>query len=227
MIEKRERFEKLIEKIEYRTLGDICADHCYISILALMNNKVDFVIASDLNKAPLEIGKANLLEFGFENKVETRLGSGIDTIGVGEVETLIIAGIGGNLMLNLLEQNKEKLSSYKQLILQPQNEEIEVRRYVHSIGYKIKSETFVAEKGMRYVIFNCINEKEKHLYTENDYVLGKNVDKESEIVRYDFLKHRYNTMVKLKNKLDKLENKETLEKYNKAIKDIKIYEEFL
>lgn len=231
MIEKRERIEKLVEKIEYRTLGDICADHCYISILALMSDKVDFVIASDLNKAPLEIGKANIIECGFENNVETRLGSGIDTIESGEVETLIIAGIGGNLMLNLLKQNEHKLSSYKQLILQPQNEEIEMRKYVHSIGFIIKSETYVYEKGMRYIILNCINKDEDKVrdsvYTEEDYVLGKYVDEECRDTYYDYIKHRYEVTLGLKVKLDKLENKEKLEKYQKANKHIEVYEKFL
>ncbi len=226
MIDKRERFEKLVEKIEYRRLADIAADHCYISLLALFNDKVDFVIASDLNKGPLETGKANIKEFGFEDKIETRLGSGIETISNGEVDSVIIAGIGGNLMLNLMQQEVEKLRSFKQLILQPQNEEIEVKRFVHSIGYSIKDESFVLEKGMRYIILNCINEKEVEPYSEKDYVIGRNIDKSTLEVHNAFIKNSQRKMLKLKEKLDKLENKDSMLKYQKVLEHIGIYEDY-
>ncbi len=230
VLDKRERFEKLVSKIEFRTLADIAADHCYISLLALESNKVDFVIASDLNKAPLEIGKSNIKEFGYDNKIETRLGSGVSTIGDGEVESVIIAGIGGNLMLNLLKQEESKLKTFRQLILQPQNEEIEMKRYIHSIGYKIKEECYVCEKGMDYIILNCINEVEENPYTEEDYVLGRIIDSETLEERDNLLRRRYNKMLRLKDKLDKVENKEDYEgavdKYNSTLEHIEIYKRY-
>ncbi len=230
VLDKRERFEKLVSKIEYRSLADIAADHCYISLLALINNKVDFVIASDLNKAPLEIGKANIKEFGYEGKIETRLGSGVSTINDGEVESVIIAGIGGNLMLNLLKQEENKLKTFKQLILQPQNEEIEMKRYIHSIGYTIKEECYVCEKGMDYIILNCINKVEDKPYSEKEYVLGRHVDENTLVERNSLLRRRYNKMLRLKDKLDKVENKQdyegTVEKYKSTLEHIEIYKEF-
>ncbi len=225
MIEKRERFEKLVEQIEYRTLADIAADHCYITIRALQRGFIDTAIASDLNKAPLNTGIENIKEAGFDGKVETRLGSGLDKINAGEVESVIIAGIGGNLMLNLLRQQEEKLKTFKQLILQPQNEEIDVKKYVHSIGFTIKKEIYVSEKGMHYTILNCINKIEDSAYTETEYVLGRVVDESCKVEHEIYLKHRYNKMLKLKVKLDKLENKESMPKYIKAVEHIKIYEE--
>ncbi len=230
VLDKRERFEKLVSKIKYRTLADIAADHCYISLLALINDKVDFVIASDLNKAPLEIGKANIKDFGYENKIETRLGSGISTINDGEVESIIIAGIGGNLMLNLLQQEENKLKTFKQLILQPQNEEIEMKRYIHSIGYTIVEECYVTEKGMDYIILNCLNEVETNPYTEEEYVLGRSVDSSTMESRNSLLRRRYNKMLRLKDKLDKIENKEdyegTVDKYNSTLEHIEIYKRY-
>ncbi len=230
VLDKRERFEKLVSKIEYRKLADIAADHCYISLLALENNKVDFVIASDLNKAPLEIGKANIKAFGYDSKIETRLGSGVSTINDGEVESVIIAGIGGNLMLNLLKQEERKLKTFKQLILQPQNEEIEMKRYIHSIGYTIKDECYVCEKGMDYIILNCINEFETNPYTEKEYVLGRHVDMETLEERNSLLRRRYNKMIRLKAKLDKVDNKEdyegAVEKYESCLEHIEIYKSY-
>lgn len=226
-LEIKARIEKLVEKIEYRTLADIAADHCYISLAALIRDKVDFVIASDLNKGPLETGKANIKECGYEDKIETRLGSGIEPIQYGEVESVIVAGIGGNLMLNLLQQQEDKLKSFKQLILSPHNEELDIKKYIHSIGYSIKDESYVFEKGMRYVIYNCLNEEETLPYTEVDYVLGRNIDESSKDEHYNYLKHSYGKMLKLKAKLDKLENKESMPKYHKTVEHIEIYESYL
>ncbi len=226
MIDKRERFQKLVEKIEYRTLADIAADHCYISLLALEEDKVDYVIASDLNKAPLETGKANIKEYGFEGKIETRLGSGLETIKAGEVESIIIAGIGGGLMRNLLKNDEGKLSTFKQLILQPQNNEIEVRRYVHSIGYSIKDECYIFEKGMRYIILNCFKGEEEIPYSEKDYVLGKAIDKNTKDIHKEFIKNNYKNTLKLKERLDVVENKENMDKFKKAIEHIEIYENY-
>ncbi len=226
MIDKRERFEKLVEKIEYRRLGDVAADHCYISLLALESKKVDFVIASDLNEAPLDTGKANIKEYGYDGKIETRLGSGIETIKSGEVDTIIIAGIGGTLMLNLLKKEESKLSSFKQLILQPQNEELEVKKYVHSIGYKIKDESYILEKGMRYIILNCVKGIEEVPYTEEEYLIGRNVDETTREIHFAFVKNCHKKMLKLKEKLDKVENKENMLKYQKCIEHIEIYENY-
>ncbi len=227
MIDKRERFRKLVEKLEYRRLADIAADHCYISLLALENKKVDFVIASDINKGPLEKGKVNIKEYGYEDdKIETRLGSGLETIKSGEVESVVIAGIGGKLMLDLLKQDESKLGSFKQLILQPQNEEIDVKKYVHSIGYSIKDESYVLEKGMRYIILNCINEAESVPYSEKEYLIGRNIDITTSEVHLAFVKNSHKKMLKLKAKLDKVENKESILKYKMAVERIKIYEDY-
>ncbi len=226
MIDKRERFVNLVEKIEYRRLADIAADHCYISLLALMNKKADFVIASDINKAPIEIGKVNIKEYGYEDKIETRLGSGLETIKSGEVESIIIAGIGGKLMLDLLKADENKLKSFKQLILQPQNEETAVKKYIHTIGYSIKEESYVLEKGMRYIILNCVNEPEEIPYSEKEYLIGRNIDETTLDVHYAFVKNCLKKQMKLKGKLDKVENKETMVKYQIAVEHIKIYEEY-
>ncbi len=209
-----------------RKLADIAADHCYISLLALESKKVDFVIASDLNKGPLETGKANIKEYGYESKIETRLGSGLEPINNGEVESVIIAGIGGNLMLNLLKNEEEKLGSFKQLILQPQNEEIEVKKYIHSIGFKIKEESYILEKGMRYIILNCVKGKEELAYTEKDYVIGRFVEEKSKTIHYAFIKNSYKKAIKLKEKLDKVEGKESMLKYQRVVEHISIYKKY-
>jgi len=148
-----------------KSIIDVGTDHGYIPIYAIKNNLCENVIASDINQDPVKKARLNAALEGVSKRVEVRLGAGLKTIKKGEVQGVIMAGMGGNLIKEMLENDKNKLSSFNFLILQPaQNPEV-LREYLYSNGYEILEEDLCFDEGIYYELFKVkkvhINEKIK------------------------------------------------------------------
>ena len=105
-LSKRLKFiAKHIDKC--KSIADIGTDHGYIPIYAVKNNLCERSIASDINKDPVKKSKLNISLEGLSEKIETRLGGGLEPIKAKEVEGIVIAGMGGNLIRDILEEGKQ------------------------------------------------------------------------------------------------------------------------
>lgn len=166
------RLKSIVDLIESNdVVADIGTDHGYIPIYLIKNNISSFVIASDINKGPINTSLKNLKEHGVENKVETRLGPGLETISKGEVDVAVIAGMGGNLIADIIKDSYETAKDLKYLILQPaQNQEV-LRKYLIENGFKILCEKVVVDFGKYYHTIKVTSgreipyEKEVYYYT--------------------------------------------------------------
>ena len=87
---------------------DIGCDHGLLDIYLYQNKKNISAIASDINKDPVRKSKLNISLEGLSEKIETRLGGGLEPIKTKEVDGIIIAGMGGNLIRDILEEGKNK-----------------------------------------------------------------------------------------------------------------------
>ncbi|MBD7909770.1 MULTISPECIES: class I SAM-dependent methyltransferase [Clostridium] len=132
---------------------DVGTDHGYIPIYAVKKGLCERAIASDINKDPVKKAKLNVVLENVEDKVEVRFGGGLETVKKGEVDSVVIAGMGGNLIRDILEKDKNKLLSYKFMILQPaQNPEV-LREYLYTNGYEILAEDLCLDEGIYYELF--------------------------------------------------------------------------
>jgi tRNA (adenine22-N1)-methyltransferase len=148
-------------------LIDVGTDHGYIPIYAVKNKLSKRAIASDINKGPVDKASFNASIEGVLEKVEVRLGAGLETVAKGEVDSVVIAGMGGNLIIDILEKDKIKLSDYKFLILQPaQNAEV-LREYLYKNDYSIIDEDICFEEGIFYELFKV---KKGLNYMENNNI---------------------------------------------------------
>jgi tRNA (adenine22-N1)-methyltransferase len=138
------------------SIADIGCDHGYVAIELVKSNICNHVIAMDINKGPLERALANIREQNMTDKIETRLSNGTKAINPGEVDGIICAGMGGRLVISILEDGRELVSNMKQLILQPQSEIDEVRYYLRLNGFKIIKEDMVLEDGKYYPMMRVI-----------------------------------------------------------------------
>ena len=139
-----ERLQCILEYSQAKTVADIGTDHAYIPIELIKTLKAQKAIASDINKGPLDIAKNNICEAGFEDKIETRLGGGLSVLKQGEADLIIIAGMGGELIESIIEADKAVALSSK-LIIQPMNEQYELRKYLMSSGFVIEKEDIAVE----------------------------------------------------------------------------------
>lgn len=159
-------------------LCDIGTDHAHIPTDAVSRGVAVKAIASDVRKGPCEVAMKNIRQNGLEDKIEVRLGSGFATVQPGECDCAVIAGMGGNLMLDLFREGEAVLKSLKQLIVQPQNALERIRKYFYEEGYEIGQEQLVYDEGKFYTVFSVAytgvrQEKERIYQYIGEYLICK------------------------------------------------------
>lgn len=155
------RLKLIADLVEGKTVADIGTDHAYIPIHLMKNGRCDRVIASDVNKGPSEIAKNHIKSEGLE--IEVRTGSGLSVLMPGEVQDIIIAGMGGKLICEILEANAE-VAKKSRLILQPMNGQYELRTFLLKEGYNISYEDLALEGFKVYNVIVCDMNKEPLTY---------------------------------------------------------------
>lgn len=131
-------------------LADVGTDHGYVPIYLLQKQQIPSAIAMDINKGPLERAKEHIRLYELEDYIETRLSDGVEALCVGEADSILIAGMGGGLIMHILEAGEEVCRSVRELILQPQSELSRVRRFLEEKGYCVDVEEMVLEDGKYY-----------------------------------------------------------------------------
>lgn len=160
---------------------DVGCDHALLCIYLVKNKKNIKCIASDINKGPLEQAKVNIDKYKVSKDIKIKLGNGIDTIEE-FVDTIIISGMGGGTIVDILNNGKNKLSSIKKIILSPNNDFYLVRKHVSNLGYKIVQEEIVYEKGKYYPII--VLEKGKRKYNKKELLYGVNILENNDLISY-------------------------------------------
>ena len=138
------------------TLCDVGTDHGYVPIALVQGNIIPKAIAVDINKGPLERANEHIRANGLTEQITTRLSNGLEAIHDGEVDSIVIAGMGGELVIHILTAGETVCRSAKELILQPQSEVSKVREYVRNTGYKIVDEDMIFEDVKYYPMFRCV-----------------------------------------------------------------------
>ena len=137
-------------------IADIGTDHGYIPIYLIREGIACHAVAMDVRKGPLKRADAHVSMYGLTEKIETRLSDGLQALQPGEADTVIIAGMGGELVIHILEQGKHMWDSVAQWILSPQSDLDKVRRYLVSHGFQIRKETMLEEDGKFYTVMKAV-----------------------------------------------------------------------
>ncbi|MBQ9603791.1 MAG: SAM-dependent methyltransferase, partial [Firmicutes bacterium] len=172
--------------------ADIGTDHAYIPIWLCQNNITTYCIAGDVSKGSAKKAADNVKAHCLENRISVRCGSGLKILDTTDkVGCIIIAGMGGMLMLDIL--NGGDLTNVSQLVLQPQKDIPKVRKALHAFGYKIENEYIVFEENKYYNIINAVKGSEQP-YTETEYLLGKRLLEKKEPLLKDYITHEENKL---------------------------------
>ena len=121
-------------------LADIGTDHGYVPISLVQRKKIKKAIAMDVNKGPLKRAEEHIREAQLEEYIETRLSDGVKKLEVGEVNSILIAGMGGDLVIRIIKNGMEVCRSVDELILQPQSELGKVRKFLRENNFEIIDE---------------------------------------------------------------------------------------
>lgn len=159
-------------------LADIGTDHGFIPIYMVLAEKTPKAFAMDINEGPLERATEHIKEYGIESKIETRLSDGLMKLNGNEAEAVLIAGMGGSLVIKILTEGKHALEGVKELVLSPHTEADLVREFLKTTDFVIEKEGMVIDAGKYYVVIKARrkNENEEGLLYENEANIPKGVD---------------------------------------------------
>lgn len=194
---------------------DVGCDHALLDIYLALNKNIKKIIASDNKKGPLLKAKENISFYNLENVIKTKLGDGLDTI-EDDIDTIVITGMGGNNIINILE--KGNLSNINSLVLSPQSEIPEVRKYLMNKNYIIEKELIVKDKKKYYFIIKFI--KGNISYNEKELLFGPYLLKNRNDIFYEYLNEE---IVKMNSVLRKVPDNKDIIKYIEMIDEIKKY----
>ncbi|MBO5094943.1 MAG: SAM-dependent methyltransferase, partial [Lachnospiraceae bacterium] len=145
---------------------DAGCDHGYVPIYLVKSGICRRAIAADVREGPLSCARENIKAFGLEQYIETRLSDGVSALKAGEADALILAGMGGRLVIKILTRGRTVVRSMKELILQPQSDIALVRVFLREEGYRVVQEDMVYEDGKYYpmmkvtVVSQCAGDEE-------------------------------------------------------------------
>lgn len=182
-------------------VADIGTDHGFIPMFLIENNISKKVIATDISQGSLDKTIGYIEKFKYDGLIEPRLGNGLEVIKAFEVDTVVIAGMGGLLIKDILEKDINLTYSFQNFILQPMVASHELREYLLSNGFMIIDEDLICEDGKFYEIIFAKKGKaklDKGIYLE---ISRKIIEKRHPLLK-EFINYKINMLMNILNNLD-------------------------
>lgn len=153
-----ERLAVIVEQIDQgAVVADIGTDHGLVPVEAVVRRRAGHAVAADVNAGPLQAASDYIAACGLAGKIDTRLGSGLTVLTESDrIDTVVIAGMGGTLITDILEQGREYLHSVQKLILQPNVSADRIRRWLLDNGWKLTREQILKEERHVYEILTAM-----------------------------------------------------------------------
>lgn len=153
MVRLSKRLQSVADFVDScKVMADVGTDHGYIPVYLVGCQRVKRAIALDVNQGPLLRAEEHILQHGMKDRIEIRLSDGFAALRPGEAENIVIAGMGGALMMRILTQGEETARAAERLILQPQSEWMAFRKFLCESQYQITAEDMVYEDGKYYPV---------------------------------------------------------------------------
>lgn len=140
---------------ECEVVADIGCDHAYTSIYLVSGGTAKRALAMDVRPGPLLRAQENIALYGLCERIETRRSDGLAALVPAEADCILISGMGGQLIIDILQRGWEKVLAAKCIILQPQSELAKVRMFLHKMNYRITAEDMCEEDGKYYTVMRA------------------------------------------------------------------------
>lgn len=213
---------------EGNILADIGTDHGFVPIKLVLENKIKKAIAMDINTGPLKKAKQNIEQHKLADKIELRLSDGLDKLKENEADSILIAGMGSDLIVDILTRGESLKSSIKEYILSPHTEWFKLRKFLRENGYQIIKEDMLIDESKYYVIIKAIVSKENKFDEDLKYDLyGRYLIENKNPILKEFLLEDLDSKKELLAKLEKAQSDKALCRKEDLEKDILIIEEVL
>lgn len=148
-----------------QTLADVGCDHGYLPIYLVQKGCMQRAIAMDINEGPLQRAVEHIEREALGAYIQTRQSDGLEKLSPGEADAVIIAGMGGNLTIDILTRGENVVRTLDQLILEPQSELAAVRAFLRENNYFVEAEDLVLEDGKYYPILRVLPKRSSDVLT--------------------------------------------------------------
>lgn len=165
------RLEKIAGYVERGSrVADVGTDHGYLPVWLIQNGVCENVTASDIRPEPLKRAMVNAERNGLSDRIKFLLCPGLEKYNPRDIDTVIIAGMGGETIIEILSAAPWTIE--KKLILQPQTKIPLLRSWLNGSGYDVPDASLVADMGRIYVVWSCTAGKSRQLPAHELYVDG-------------------------------------------------------
>ena len=154
-----ERLETVASFVDKGSIvADVGTDHGYIPVCLVERGICPAAIGMDVRPGPLSRARVHIEERGLGDRIQTRLGDGLEPLAPGEADTAVIAGMGGELIIRILENGRRLWGDVRTWILSPQSEIQKVRLFLWENGFRAVDEAMVLDEGKYYTVMKCRRE---------------------------------------------------------------------
>ncbi len=187
-------------------IADIGTDHGYVPIYLTKNHICPSAYAMDIHEGPLKIAEKNIQKEGLSDKIITIRSDGMEQLAPGMAESVVIAGMGGELIIDILKK-RESVKGIREFILAPHRRVDLVRKYVISRGWSIAAENMVLDAGKFYPILRVVlAKKAEPEYREEELRYGRILLQEKNAVLKEYLEKEYVKFSEILNTMKESEN---------------------
>lgn len=154
-------------------LADIGTDHAYLPVNLLKRGLIAGGVAGEVVRGPFENAAHEIQREGLTDRLTARLANGLKAIEpADQIDTVVIAGMGGTLITQILAQDFDRLAGVNRLILQPNVGEMVVRRFLMTHGFQLVTEEILAEDGHTYEVLVADRAEQPVIYNDEDLRFG-------------------------------------------------------
>lgn len=147
MIKLSDRLNMIAEEIEKgETMADIGTDHGFLPVYLIQKGISPYAVLGDISVPTLEKSRETAREFLNPNQYSCRCGNGFEILKEGEVDVVVIAGMGSKEMCDIIGKDIEKSKSFSKMILQPRKDIGILRYFLYKNGFSIEGEKLVRER---------------------------------------------------------------------------------
>lgn len=137
---------------EHSRVADIGSDHAYLPVFLVQSGKASKAVAGELNAGPWKVAKQHVAQQRLSDRIDVRRGDGLSVLQSGEADVICIAGMGGTLITQILQEGQDQLTGVNRLILQPNVGEKVVRSWLLDHGWRLIEEEMIEEDNHIYEI---------------------------------------------------------------------------
>lgn len=212
-------------------VADVGTDHGFIPVELVLREVAVTAVAMDVRPGPLERAKEHIRQYGLEEKIEARLGDGVEKLCPGEADTVIIAGMGGRLVIHILEHGRHLWRDGVHWILSPQSDLDKVRMFLYESGFDIVKEDMVAEDQKYYTVMDAVyvgmEPGAVRELTNMEYLYGPKLIEEKNKVLMEFLERERGQLGGIVKRLEGKEGEKAWARRKELEKRIDEMEEIL